>query len=267
MKLIKRAAMCVTVILLAVATSRGEAQSLNSALADLRSNSYDIRSAGFSKIMRLANKGIDSSGSFQAEMRNLVAYAHKNPSVGPALIALLERENRPDPAKNNLTEDSYYGDLIGAVAALKDPRAVNALLGAIDTGGMAEGGLSALGRAAVPGLIGILGSTGRHELARAAAAGVLGRLARRPDVMRDSSTIEAALVRSLSDKSRYVRSNAIAALGAYPNPTVRHAIESIALRDTAVSDRSGMRTYPVRAAALSWLHRDDSLKLIRRPPK
>jgi HEAT repeat protein len=267
MKLIKSAAVSVTVILLSLPASRGQAQSLNTALVDLRSNSYEIRSAGFSKIMRLANKGIDSSGSFRAEMRNLVAYAHRNPSVAPALIALLERENRPDPAKDNLTEDSYYGDLIGAVAELKDPRAVKALLGAITSGGMAEGGLAALGSAAVPGLLEALGSTDRPELARAAAAGVLGRVARRSDAVRDSSAIESALLHALSDKSRFVRSNAIAALGAYPSPIARHAIESIALSDTAVSDRSGMRVYPVRAAALSWLHRDDSLKLIRRPPK
>src|SRR5207249_4686931 len=108
-------------------------------------------------------------------------YARKNPSVATALIALLERENRPDPSKENLSEDTYYGDLIGCVAALKGPRAVNALLGAINTGGMAEDGLMALGSVAVPGLLETLHSKSKHETSLSTAANVLGNLALRRD--------------------------------------------------------------------------------------
>src|SRR5207244_6893790 len=112
------------------------AQTPNAAIADFRSDTYARRAAGFYKILTIANKDQQPTGSLRPRAQALADYARKNPSVATALIALLERENRPDPSKENLSEDTYYGDLIGCVAALKGPRAVNALLGAINTGGM-----------------------------------------------------------------------------------------------------------------------------------
>ena len=46
----------------------------------------------------------------------------------------------------------FYGDVIASVVALNDRRAIPALLGAIDTGGMATRCLASFGDAALPGL-------------------------------------------------------------------------------------------------------------------
>lgn len=46
-----------------------------------------------------------------------------------------------------------YADLVGQVAALRDPRAVPALVGAINTGGMATDALAAFGDAALDSVI------------------------------------------------------------------------------------------------------------------
>src|ERR1035441_8570650 len=66
-----------------------------------------------------------------------------------ALIQLLSRETAFSQLPG--TEDdawaSYYGDVIAAVAALKDPRAASPLLDVVQTGSNATNGLAALGTA------------------------------------------------------------------------------------------------------------------------
>jgi hypothetical protein len=56
-----------------------------------------------------------------------------------AIINLLPLENAYASSQDSLSEDyvTYYGDVIGAVAALNDVRALNALLDVIDSGNMA----------------------------------------------------------------------------------------------------------------------------------
>jgi hypothetical protein len=77
-----------------------------------------------------------------------------------ALIQLLSRETAFSQLPG--TEDdawaSYYGDVIAAVAALKDPRAASPLLDVVQTGSNATNGLAALGTASLDGVIGKLAS-------------------------------------------------------------------------------------------------------------
>jgi hypothetical protein len=84
----------------------------------------------------------------------------KEDEIKAALVELLEKENAliQDQHTDFLATGktlsheymNYYGDLIAAVAALKDPRATNGLLGAIATGNLATRGLAALGIDALP---------------------------------------------------------------------------------------------------------------------
>jgi hypothetical protein len=253
-------------ILLALVTSACpiDAQSLGSSLTKLQSSSYEIRKAGFYEVFNLANASTPSNAGFRLRAERTASYARANPAVATALIALLEREVRPDPAKGMLSEDSYFGDLIGCVADLEDPRAVNGLLGAISTGGMAGGGLVALGPVAVPGLLRTLGTDG-HEFARQSAADVLGLLVERGTVANDTASIRAGLIGALSDPSMYVRGDVVVALRSFSGTELRTVMQSIASRDTAVRLRSGKREYPVRATAIAWLRRDSSLKKTRPP--
>ena len=78
-----------------------------------------------------------------------------------AIIELLVRENRKDakakvgakeaPRADGVGEEEsdYYSGLIGFVADLNDPRAIPALLGAANTGGMATRGVARFGKRAL----------------------------------------------------------------------------------------------------------------------
>jgi HEAT repeat protein len=262
MKIIGRLVTAAAVIVLAIPGNSVRAQSLSATLSQLNSNEYETRRAGFYRIRSLANADNPTKAGSGSRAPSIVRYASIHPEVASALITLLERENLPDPAKDSLTEDAYYGDLIGSVAALKDPRAVNALLGAVQTGRLATNGLASLGQAAVPGLLAKLRSQD-HEMQREAAARTLGTIAARPEVSApDGAAIKAGLLNALSDPSMYVRWSAVDALAPFSGPDVRRAMERIATTDPAA--RAGGRAYPVRAAALAWVRHDDSVKATTR---
>jgi hypothetical protein len=264
MNLIRTGTASVLLVVLGSSGRAAHAQSLSASLTELTSKTYDTRKKGFYAIFRLANASTPPNAGFHLQAERTAAYAHENPAVATALIALLEREVQPDPAKGMLSEDSYFGDLIGCVADLEDSRAVNGLLGAISSGGMAEGGLLALGPVAVPGLLQTLHQD-RHEFARAAAASILGRLVERGGVGNDTASIKTGLIAGLGDPSMYVRRDAADALRSFRGAELRGVMQSLASKDSAVTMRAGKRVYPVRAAAIEWL-RKDSLKKPPPPP-
>src|SRR5262245_1180059 len=101
-----------------------------------------------------------------------------------ALIRLLELENSPNRKYHKEVKlggydsgeefISYHGDLIAAVAGLKDKRALNALLGVIETGQMAMNGLAALGDEAVDAVMERFNRA--DQSSRQAAAMVLSKM-------------------------------------------------------------------------------------------
>ncbi|HWG70329.1 MAG TPA: HEAT repeat domain-containing protein [Steroidobacteraceae bacterium] len=88
----------------------------------------------------------------------LARFGREANQIHVALIALLARENAavalPPNPPGHWGEDymNYYGDLIEAVGVLGDPRAIDALAGAVATGGDATDPLASFGSAAVPAL-------------------------------------------------------------------------------------------------------------------
>jgi HEAT repeat protein len=264
MKIIGRLVTAAAVIVLAIPGNSVRAQSLSATLSQLNSNEYETRRAGFYRIRSLANADNLTKAGSGSRAPSIVRYASIHPEVASALITLLERENLPDPAKESLTEDAYYGDLIGSVAALKDPRAVNALLGAVQTGRLATNGLASLGQAAVPGLLAKLHSQD-HYFQRSAAVETLGSMLDRRALALNREMIRLGLLRALSDPNPYVRSSVVRVLVHFSDPDVRHAMERLASRDTtAVTTKAGTRVYPIRSAALGWLRHDDSVKATTR---
>lgn len=225
------------------------AQTPTQSLRAFGSSRYEDRREAFDQLTMLVRN----------QRTSLKSYVRQHPEVSAALIALLERENRPDPAKDALPEDSYIGDLIMSVAQLKDPRAVYALAGAIATGKLAEDGLVALGQSAVPVLVNLLRSPSEHEMKRAASAKVLGEIASAHSAVRvDTSAIRAALVASLRDPSMFVRRKAVLALESFADQEIREAMQSLAASDSATRMRAGKRIFPVRDAAQLWLQRDSA---------
>jgi HEAT repeat protein len=147
--------------------------------------------------------------------------------VALAIIDLLERENaQVRSGEGNLDEEysEYYASLIYRVAALRDDRAVDALVGALGTGMMASEGLADLGDPAIPALERLARSKDRSE--RWMAARVLSSIAtRRTSPRFDLSTLGAeAVKRELSrlqaDSDRHVREQATEGLAHFA-PTLR----------------------------------------------
>lgn len=120
------------------------------------------RNRAFYELLRLGS-GRDMHGltyqipSVLANLYKLSPESADQVKVG--LIRLLERENQFVQAQRREYERTgktlseayvdYYGDLIASVAALKDQRAVNALLDVIATGNMATRALAGFGRLAL----------------------------------------------------------------------------------------------------------------------
>jgi hypothetical protein len=186
-------------------------------LTGLDSPDEKTRIAAFYKLLAAAQ--LPGTPGASAAVQRII---RDNPAIAPQLreilIANLARENatvRAATAPKQLTETyvTYYGDLIGAVAGLRDVRAVTALVGAIDTGAMAQEGLAALGAPAVGPVAAQLSDAA--ETRRYSAAVVLGLLAGNENVKRDPAALAAvrdALQRASKDSSARVRAAASASL-------------------------------------------------------
>lgn len=215
---------------------------IDATLLALASADPEARSRAFYTLLRRDSTGA-AEGRFiarTAAARLLRDQAGQAEKIRTALIEALDRENAyvQESQKKNieLSENytDYYGDLIGAVASIHDARALNGLLGAITTGGMATDGLADLGAPAVEGVSAKLQDP--DALVREGAARTLGKFLQRPQQMARSATAEAmaqrGLMRALDDGSPFVRSAAVDAVGPIRNsPEVKRKLESMAARE------------------------------------
>jgi HEAT repeat protein len=182
-----------------------------------------------------------------------------------ALIDLLSTENSKVEAQNvevkrtgkTLTEQytNYYGDVIAAVAGLSDPRALNALVGAITTGGMADRGLAKFGPVVVEPLL--LKLQSRDVITRAAAVRALITTLQpenRDNFSDDASRqkIKKALLGAASDRDGGVRLAAVYGLALIPDEDTIPVLTGLAASDPSrlpgQADEGGP-FYPVRQAA------------------
>jgi hypothetical protein len=182
-----------------------------------------------------------------------------------ALIKLLSTENATVEAQNEefkrtrktLTEDytNYYGDLIAAVAGLKDSRALDSLVGAMGTGGMATGALAEFGQISLDPIIAKLRSA--DPFVRAAATRTLQvivqpeyRIEFGDDVSHQK--IKSALLRAATDSDGGVRLAAATGLALIPDTDVIAMLKKLASSDQAKlpgQADGGGDFYPVRQAA------------------
>jgi hypothetical protein len=236
-------------------------------LQKLASTTPSERMNAFNSLFAKSNYGSETGFMASAATARLLKEdpAHSE-QIKIALVKALEREdeivNGSKKTDSGLDESylTYYADLIGAVGSLRDARALNALLGAIATGGMATNGLANLGAPAVEPVIAKL-----HEPdidVRQGAVRTLGKLAQRQELVRSNSDevkrIHDAILSALGDPSPFVRMAAVdsaAALG--DDPQIHQKLKSLSLTDsyspspsknTDASER-GMRPFPIRVAA------------------
>jgi HEAT repeat protein len=233
---------------------------IDSIVRDLTSKDAQVRGRALFDLL--------SSGRWQGNAplgvdRVLKAHADKADLIKTALIFALENHNAfvEDSRRKGLALSEYdsevWANLVWAVSHLRDPRGLNALVGAIHTGGMATGGLADLGPPAVSAAIGRLNDEDAEV--RTAAVQVLGGFLTRLDSVRSNpeaaDRAKAAILRALDDADAWVRRAAVRSLLPLNDvPEVRAKLQSMARQDPEIRwDIDGRARFPVREAAASVL--------------
>jgi hypothetical protein len=254
----------IALVMGAASSFRIAAAQVPSALSQMTSSVDSMRVAGFYAVLRIANRGSPEGGSLRPHAERLAAYARQHSEVAPALIALLARENKrassasgPVPRGEDFSD--YYGDLVGCVAALKDRRALSALLEVITTGDMATQGLAALGEpAAAPVLERARAS---DPTMRQSALITLREMTAPGGPSLGQATVAAIrnqLLGGLKDPNRFVRSSALEGAANFRDAEVADAIAEVAKSDSFSVIRDGRLAYPLREEAKAYMARANS---------
>jgi hypothetical protein len=246
-----------TVLFLTAAAKAQLPPNLDTALLGMTSTNVGTRLSSFYDLIIPLENG---SGSTREGVRNLLrTNPGRTDQIKLALITALElaasyvRDLKERNEHFDEAFSGYYGDLIFAVTALRDPRSVKGLVGAIDTGGMAVETLADLGPPAVDAVItDVLGvSTGDHT----AGIAVLREFLRRQETVRSNPDAAAkarrAILAALSDPDPSARRVAAgAALTFKDEPDVKARLEAVAAADyEARLEGDGKIHFPVRDEA------------------
>jgi HEAT repeat protein len=171
-------------------------------------------------------------------VRGLIAsYPADSDRIITALIRALQqqvpRKSKEESSGEGEALGEYQSELVSMLAQVHDQRALPALIGVIETGGIAERGVAQFGAAAVPPLAHAFDSP--NGGARQGVVHALGMIAQQRDAAGvDSaamSTIRRVLLRAVSDSDRFLRYAALEGLANVPG-----AEATAALRKAAASD-------------------------------
>jgi hypothetical protein len=233
---------------------------VDSSLRLMQSDSWQNRSEGFYQLFRAELPG-GLNGASAKIPPTLLAMQRDVPDraadLTTSLINLLGRENAYSRSAGRTTEafSSYHGDLIFAVAYLRDRRALAPLLEVLDTGALATRGVARLGaNAALAPLLTL--ATVTADGRRNAVTQTLGDLVD-PTINPEPLTpgqrddIKAALVRATSDNNPFIRTSAVVGIARLPDPDVTQLLRLLAESDpySIQPGGSGDAAYPVREAA------------------
>jgi hypothetical protein len=171
----------------------------------------------------------------------LEEHSQKSDQIKRALIGLLETENtqaRPN-ATPRLTEQytAYWGDVAGAVAALRDDRAIPALVAIISSGDLVTDGLAALGSRAVPAVVGRIDDPDpivRQSVARMLSEVLDPAIGSVPTDPASTDVVKKALIHCAADSNEWVRVSALPGLGRLPGNDVTGLLRRIAETDPFV---------------------------------
>ncbi len=210
--------------------------------------------------------------------RVLRTYRDQTDIIKTTLIAALEshtryvRDVKQGGRLLSESDSEVWANLVWMVSSLRDKRALNALLGVIETGGMATGGLADLGVPAVDAVLALRRDPAPAK--RIGAVQVLGGFLTRLSEIRANPEAAAqarvAIIEATSDPDPWVR--AVATESLLPlrhEPDVRARLEEIARGDPYVrqSDTGEVR-FPVNEAAARILRTaEEDLFYVFRTPR
>ena len=125
------------------------------ALAGFTATDQKARAAAFYELIELGTEASDNHNwPVQVAVRRILESRPAGAeTLTLALIRLADLEDDTTARTGRGAGDGYGGDLVGAVAALRDPRALPALLRHIESGAIADRGIAALGDEAVAQVI------------------------------------------------------------------------------------------------------------------
>lgn len=239
-------------------------------LEQLKSENWSVRSEAFYQLIQIGLRAEWQGQTTQiptALSRLFREHPEESEQLKTTLIEILATENSliASPASQDATageplnEDffNYHGDLIAAVAALKDKRSVRGLLGSISSGNMATEGLAQLGPDALDAVIEKLNA--EEPDIKQSATIVLTQMLE-PDNLQRVNTpasrqkIKLALMKSAQDSSPDARISAVeglARLAKLGDADVVPLIRRLASGDNYHTTRDGRPEgfYPVREAA------------------
>lgn len=254
-------AVALHVLMLAPANAQVSQTQIAYDLAVMQDPAWQNRSAAFYDLLKQVQ--LASSDSTYVIPAATAALLEAAPAQADAIrLGLINALALENPLANGTTMQlpeeytEYYADLIAAVATLRDPRAVNALIGAVESGGMATGGLGKLGSAAYGPTVALLSSS-KDDSTRESALYVLsamldGLAAANPEGKGLQVAIANHLRRGLSDASFGVRMAALDGIAKLPadSPTLQK-LEAMAAADPYEASQAGgdRGVFPVRGAA------------------
>ncbi len=239
----------------------------------IRSEDWHERREGFANLLGLDDNPTAGLGHVPSTLQKVL---DEKPALRDqrtlALIALLESENEYRatfersrierglivlPVEERMTDDysTYYGDLVGAVSYIKDIRGLQALLGAIDTGGMVRDALASFGLAAVEPVAGLLDSD--SEITRASSTLALLSMFEQSAEISTSAigreSVKRAAFRAALDNSPIVRRSAVGILARLGDVNSIAVLEDLAKKDPYRADYRDGSPYIVREAAIEAL--------------
>ncbi len=230
-------------------------------LAQLQSQDWKVRQESFYQLITL---GQGDPSYIPGPVKTLLRmHPEEAQNVRLGLIRLLERENaemkafdvRFKKTGQLIGQDydtDYYANVIAAVASLKDLRSINALLGAITTGGMAMRTLAGFAPASFEPVMSQLND--EDPLVRNSALRVLGLMVSPPQRgrLRDPQSvarIKRAFLAGTQDKEPVVRLAAIDGLATLGDTDAVPILEKIAKSDPYFSLDQGRKNFRVRREA------------------
>ena len=137
-----------------------QAQTIDQLIAQMQSPDPNTRMSAF---YRLARVGFGSSDRIKVAVIDLLTTENANNTLTPSTIS-----------DSSEAYGEYYGDLIGAVGRLNDPRSIGALVGAINTGNMVSDAIAGFGASALDAVI--LQLANSNVTMRGSAALTIGKM-------------------------------------------------------------------------------------------
>ena len=228
--------------------------------ASIRSTEWERRRDAFAQLIGVDPTEYDRTGVAFVGPALLSALSGDSEEVAEArilaLVELLETENDFVGLGQSLSEDyvNYHGDLIGAVSSVNDPRSMNALLGAIKSGGMVRSTIVGMGPNAVAPTAEMLNS--EDSQARYSAVAVLVQMLSSDEIASDPvayTLIRDAIMRAATDEYPFVRRNAIPGLVLLGNPESIRLLREMATSDPFQAEYRAGNPFIVREAAVAAL--------------